>query len=65
MHKVLVYDNTSKIKLGFGWIYYHASGEMSIPELWYDNGEEIPSGDYILVHTDEDHLVVVPKTIKH
>jgi hypothetical protein len=60
MHKVLVF-NDKHIELGFGWLYYHSNGKVSVPELYHHDGTEIPSGNYILVHTEENHLVVVPR----
>lgn len=64
MHKIKVY-NQNHVYMGFGWIYYRADGAMSVPELFRDDGTEIESGQYILEHTDENHLVVIPRNRQH
>jgi len=64
LHKILVYEKHDSIQLkciGTGWIIYRDDGKVSAPQLFYDDGTEIPSGEYFLVNTEENHLVVVPK----
>ena len=59
MQKVLVFNN--EIRIGYGFIFYRDDGRMVGPELYYDNGEKLPTGLYNLLATDEVNLVVIPK----
>ena len=43
IHKVLVYDKDNHAQLGFGWVLYRDDGRMFVPELFHDDGTQIPS----------------------
>ena len=64
LYKVFVfekYDYIQQSRIGTGWILYRDDGKVSVPHLFHDDGTEIPMGEYTLVHTDENHLVVIPR----
>jgi hypothetical protein len=54
------HDYIQRESIGTGWLFYRDDGKMSIPHLFYDDGTEMPSGEYILASIDES-LVVIPR----
>ena len=65
MHKVLALHPDTDVQMGWGWVLYRHDGKVFGPELYNESGEELPNGMYTLVHTDVNHLVVIPKVMKH
>jgi hypothetical protein len=58
--KILVYHDNERV--GYGWITFYHNDRMSRPELYYDDGSEIPEGFYQLQMTDEEYVVVISRT---
>lgn len=63
MTKILVYQNG--IQVGYGYLIMGANGRMYKPTLINMNGEEeLPTGMYDLQMTDEQHLIIMNRTIQ-
>lgn len=58
MNKLIVYKNQDRV--GIGYLIMLGSGQLMEPVLFTDDGIELQIGEYNLVRTEEECLVVIP-----
>jgi hypothetical protein len=63
MHILQVRDQEDGEVIGFGFVIAYCDGEMSTPELYDLEGDNMPSGMYLLRLT-EYYNVVVPYMVQ-